>query len=140
MTEDPLYVAKRLGVALEQAGARWAVGGSVASSVHGIPRSTLDLDVIVALSPARVGDLAAASVGEFEIDEEVLREQLRHGRSYNIFHTRTMTKVDLFPAVGPFERNQLDRSADIGGVRVIAAEDSLLAKLDRALAETSGGF
>jgi hypothetical protein len=129
MNDDPLHVAERLGVALDRVGARWAVGGSVASSVHGIPRSTVDLDVIVALSPARVGDLAAASVGEFELDEEALRDQPRRGRPCNVFHTPTMTKVDLFPAVGPFERNQLDRSVDIGGVRVITAEDSLLAKL-----------
>lgn len=39
---------------------------------HGIPRSTVDLDVIVPLQPARVRDLAAASLGEFEFDEEVL--------------------------------------------------------------------
>ena len=105
MNEEPLAIARRLGQSLDQVGARWAVGGSVASSVHGIPRSTVDLDIIVSLTVTKVADFAAISASEFDMDPDSLRRQLRLGKSYNIFHTDTVTKIDLFPAVGAFERN-----------------------------------
>jgi hypothetical protein len=128
VNEEPLAIARLLGQALEAAGAGWAVGGSVASSVHGVPRATADVDFIVAIAPARVDELATAAK-DFLMDAETLRDQLRQGRAYNVFHAATMTKVDLFPAAGAFERNQLARASLVVGVRVISAEDALLAKL-----------
>jgi len=40
-----------------------------------------------------------------------------------------MTKLDLFPAVGAFERSQIARAILVRGARVMSAEDVLLAKL-----------
>jgi hypothetical protein len=126
--EEPLAIARALGAALDAVGARWAVGGSVASSVHGVPRSTADLDVVVAMSPRDAARFAQAAP-EFLVDEETLRDQLRAGRSYNVFHAASMTKIDLFPATSAFERNQLARAARFDGVPVTSAEDTLVAKL-----------
>lgn len=39
MSDDPLGVIRSFGVHLDALGARWAAGGSVASSVHGLPES-----------------------------------------------------------------------------------------------------
>lgn len=128
MTDDPLAIARAIGLALERAGASWAIGGSVASSVHGIPRTTHDLDVVVAMAPSAAAVLEREAE-DFVVDAVALRSQLLQGRAYNVFHARTMTKIDLFPAVGPFERNQLDRASLVAGVRVVSAEDALLAKL-----------
>ena len=128
MNDDPLAIATALGLAIEAVGGRWAVGGSVASSVHGVPRTTQDLDLVVALAPGRAADLARAAP-DFFIDEDTLAAQLRAGRSFNVFHAASMTKVDLFPARGAFEQNQLDRAVRISGARVMSAEDALLAKL-----------
>ena len=128
MTEDPLGIARSLGEALEQVGASWVVGGSVASSLHGVPRSTVDLDVIVAMAPGSVAAFVEAAAG-FLIDEDTLREQLQRGRAYNVFHATTVTKIDLFPASGAFERNQITRARVRRGVPISSAEDVLLAKL-----------
>jgi hypothetical protein len=128
VNDDPLAIARALGDALDVVGARWAVGGSVAASVHGVPRTTQDLDLVVGLRPTQAATFASAATGFF-VDDVALRERLRAGRAYNVFHAATMTKVDLFPAVGRFERNQLDRAAAIGGVVVVSAEDAILAKL-----------
>jgi len=126
--EEPLVIAAAFGAALERVGAGWAVGGSVASSLYGMPRSTVDIDLIVSLSPDRAPDLAREAPS-FVIDADTLRDKVRAGRTYNVFHGATMTKLDLFPAVGSFERNQIARAVVVGGVRAITAEDSLLAKL-----------
>lgn len=128
MTDDPLSIARSLGAVFDRIGISWAVGGSMASSVHGLPRTTQDLDLVAALTPNAGMTLATEAVG-FSVDGESLRDAIRAGRSYNVFHEATMTKVDLFPAVGRFERNQLTRARKFSGIPIVAAEDSILAKL-----------
>ncbi len=128
MSDEPLAIAMAFGMALERSGGSWVIGGSIASTVHGVPRSTLDVDLVVSIAPHRVPALVQAAEG-FAIDADVLRDQLAAGRSHNVFHAATMTKVDLFPAVGPFERNQIARAIVVRGARVMSAEDILLAKL-----------
>ena len=44
---NPLILAVALGGQLDELGIKYAVGGSVASSFYGEPRSTLDIDVAV---------------------------------------------------------------------------------------------
>jgi len=128
MRDDPFAIAADFGAALERVGASWVIGGSLASSVHGIPRSTVDVDIIVSLAPDRVAALAAEAK-EFIVDVNALREQLAAGRTHNVFHAATMTKIDVFPAVGPFERSQITRAILVRGMRVMSPEDVMLAKL-----------
>jgi hypothetical protein len=48
--DDPLAVAALVGRALEGVGVRYSIGGSIASSMGGEPRSTLDVDVVTELT------------------------------------------------------------------------------------------
>jgi hypothetical protein len=57
------------------------VGGSVASSIFGVPRATQDVDVVAALAPAQVELLEPA----FFVDSDSLRDAVR----------RRVFKVDL---------------------------------------------
>ena len=50
MPDDPLEIAAAFGASLDRVGAGWVVGGSLASSFHGVPRSTVDIDKITRLS------------------------------------------------------------------------------------------
>ncbi len=52
--DDVLEVALRIAQALESVGARYFVGGSLASSMHGEPRATNDTDFVIDI---RVGKL-----------------------------------------------------------------------------------
>ncbi len=54
MTPDPIEIALRVARVLEEQHVRYVVGGSLASSIAGEPRSTLDVDVIVELSQDKV--------------------------------------------------------------------------------------
>jgi hypothetical protein len=40
--------------ALEELGLRYHVGGSVASSLHGIPRSTVDVDLVAEIQLSQI--------------------------------------------------------------------------------------
>ena len=60
---DPLQVALQVAAALERCAVRYLVGGSLASSVNGEPRATMDVDLVVALTEADVEPFPA-SLGE----------------------------------------------------------------------------
>jgi hypothetical protein len=115
------------------------VGGSLASSVHGIFRSTNDIDIVAAVRDEHLAPLASALAGDFYIDADTMREALRQGRPFNVIHFASGYKFDIFPAAGDsyFEiqlaRSQMQEVAldegDTIACSVATAEDTILAKL-----------
>lgn len=125
--------------ALEELGVRYYVGGSLASSVYGVPRASIDADVIAELESRHVGPLLARLGSAYYFDEERAREAVRARRSFNLIHLGTMYKVDLFASPGrPFDREAIDRAqarpldARSTGrpYSVASPEDTILAKLE----------
>ena len=58
MTESDLVAALRpVAAAFDALGVRYFIGGSVASSAHGIARASLDADIVAALEPDHVDAL-----------------------------------------------------------------------------------
>ena len=117
----------------------YMVGGSLASSVHGIFRSTNDIDVVAALREEHIAPLASALAGEFYADTTTMREALQKGRPFNVIHSASAYKFDIFPAAGnPYFEMQLSRSqvqevalgeSETVRCSVVTAEDIILAKL-----------
>jgi hypothetical protein len=64
----------------------YEVGGSVASSAHGIPRTTLDVDLVVDLKPDDIESFAAALRQYFYADAQQIREAFSRGRAANVIH------------------------------------------------------
>jgi hypothetical protein len=133
---DAIAVAMRVGAAIEEAGGRYFVGGSLASSLQGEPRATNDIDVVVDLPVARVPNLVAALGGDFEVDEDSVREALAQTRSCNIFYLPVVMKVDLFcVGASPFDVSEFDRRRRLlvrppdGALVVKSPEDTVLRKL-----------
>jgi len=60
MAPDPIELALMLGRILRRLGIRYCIGGSVASSVYGEVRTTLDVDLVVELRQQHVDALLAA--------------------------------------------------------------------------------
>ena len=124
--------------ALEQMGVPYAVCGSLASSLHGVIRSTLDVDIVADMRQEHVQPLVAALSKEFYIDDEMMRDALRRRSSFNLIHYETAFKVDIFiRKMRPFDQMQLERrklSVIIAdpeqSVYVLSPEDTLLAKLE----------
>ncbi len=59
----------------------YVVGGSLASSLHGIPRSTNDADLPVELGQETVRPLVEALGGRYYVDEERARDAVRRRAS-----------------------------------------------------------
>jgi hypothetical protein len=132
---DPLAVAWTVSRALEDAGVVHTIGGSLAASFAGEPRSTIDIDVVAALEDFHVDRVVAALSDGFYIDETSLKRAIRERSSSNLIHHATQLKVDIFVAGGtPLDAQQLARrrSVDVGGGRMLPIhppEDILLQKL-----------
>jgi hypothetical protein len=126
---------KLITAALDQLHIRYFVGGSVASSVRGVWRATLDVDLVAAIRPDQTASLVDALGPEWYADPDMIQRSIQHGRPFNLIHTRTVMKVDIFPAIEDFHRSQLERATTLplglGQIpcSVATAEDSLLAKL-----------
>ena len=91
---DPITVALIVAEVLEACGLRYLVGGSLASSISGEPRSTVDVDVVVAMTASDVDPLVDGLRGAFEVDEHAVARAVRERSCVNVFHVAT---PDLSP-------------------------------------------
>ena len=132
---DPLAVAWLVSQILDRIGAVHTIGGSLAASFAGEPRSTIDIDVVAALEDFHAGPLVAALADGFDLDETSLRRAIRERSCTNLIHEATQLKVDLFVAGGTsLDVQQLARRqpVDVGDGRTLHVhppEDILLQKL-----------
>jgi hypothetical protein len=107
---DPIHVALRVAEALESCDIRYVLGGSLASSISGEPRSTLDVDLVVEMAENHVGPFIAELGEDFYADADALRRAIETRSSANVVHYSSSTKVDLFVAGGsPIDERQLAR-------------------------------
>ena len=81
---------------LNSQGIGFHVGGSVASSAHGLPRATIDVDIVADIRLNQVEPLVAALENAYYIDGDMLRDAIRRRASCNLIHLGTMLKVDVF--------------------------------------------
>ena len=134
-TVDPIAVAADVSATFERLGIPHTIGGSIAASFAGEPRSTLDIDIVAAMDEAQVPALLSALSNDFYIDEQAVRRAVRSRGSTNLIHQASQLKVDLFIAGGtPLDQQQLHRRlrVDLGEGRVLyihTPEDILLQKL-----------
>ena len=132
---DPIAIALSVVSVLDSLGIANTVGGSIASSFAGEPRSTIDIDIVVALEPAHVPALVTALTPAFYVDGDALERAVRTRSAANLIHQASMLKVDLFIAGGtPLDVQQLARRqiVDLGEGRTLKVhppEDILLQKL-----------
>jgi hypothetical protein len=133
---DAIAVALHVAAAIEAAGGAYFVGGSLASSLQGEPRATNDIDIVLELPIGRISALARALGPSFEVDQDMVRDALLHGRSCNVFYLPSVMKVDLF-AVGstPYDETEFARRRSVpvrssGETLVLKSpEDTVLRKL-----------
>ena len=126
-----------LRAALEQAGIRYAVGGSWASTAFGEPRFTNDIDILANFTPANLAPFLAALPPTYLADPDEAAVAVRQGRPFNVIYMPAAFKFDLFPAHAfPLGRTELDRAVSLPNsglsespIPFVTPEDILLAKL-----------
>ena len=143
----PLSVLSQVTATLNQQNISYVLVGSFASSIHGMYRSTADIDILADIHIEQVRPLFEALQKSFYVDEHTMRDAVAQGRSFNAIHFDSVFKVDIFIAKDDeFALTQLNRRQlrkilfdKDEALSVATAEDTVLAKLRwyRAGHETS---
>lgn len=136
---EALVVTRQVTAALDALGIPYVIGGSLASTVHGVVRATMDADIIADLQPSHAAALIDALGDAFYTPgEAAVGQAIERRGSFNLIHLGTMFKIDIFPAgPRPFDRQQLARrvgqmidTQSDEKLWILSAEDVILAKLD----------
>ena len=128
-------VFEKLRAALEATRVPYFVTGSFASSAHGLPRSTNDIDIVIAPSRVQLEELMKQfPKSEFAAEVEDALDALVHKSLFNIVEYSTMWKIDfIIKQPTPFDASRFSRCGvvEIAGVPLYTAspEDMLITKL-----------
>lgn len=135
ITED---IFRRIIQALGRAGIPYMLTGSFASSYHGVPRATQDIDLVIAPSAAQLRNLVhLLPATEYYVNEETALDALARESQFNVIDFSTGWKIDfIIRKSRAFSRAEFDRrsAVDLFGLElfIVSAEDVLLAKLEWA--------
>lgn len=142
MTADALPDAIAIAVSftklLDGLDILYLVGGSMASSVHGEPRSTNDIDIVADIRLENLDDFVDAVAADYYVSPTAARQAVRSEASFNVIHVGAAIKVDVFVAGSdPFNEERLRRRQLIevsddppASIYVDTAEHSVLRKLE----------
>ena len=123
---------------LDAIGIAYMVVGSFASTAHGEPRSTHDLDLVIDPSVEQLEQLLGMlDPDHFYVDADVARDAFRRRSMFNVIEIQTAWKLDLIiRKTRTFSIEELRRrqQIEILGVAVstATAEDTIIAKLEWA--------
>ena len=134
---------KKVIEAIEGAGIEYMVSGSLVSSLQGEPRSTHDIDVVVAVQRSMANALVRAfPPPDYYLTEESILEAIQDQGMFNLIDVNSGDKVDFWVLTDdPFDRSRFKRKYAEGamGIRMMVSspEDTILMKLKWA--KLSGG-
>ena len=122
---------------LDASGVPFMIAGSFASSAHGLPRTTQDLDVVIdPPSPGALEALVASMTPDiYYVDADAARDALRRRSMFNVVDHASGWKVDFIVRKNrPFSLNEFARRVRITlldvPVFVASPEDTIVAKVE----------
>jgi len=135
---EPVAVAIAFAETLERLGIRYLIGGSLASSVHGEPRSTNDVDILADFAQEHVGPFVTAVQPDCYVNPPAVRAAVRSSLHFNVIHMGAAMKVDVFVAGrDPFNQERLRLREELQvtaepatRLYIDTAEHSVLRKLE----------
>lgn len=138
MENEPIEVTLIVTGIFERLGVPYLIGGSLASTLYGMVRTTQDSDIIAEMHLEHIEPFVSALEAEFYVDQEMIAESIQHNSSFNIIHRDTMFKVDVFiPRPSPFLKSQLARARrqtfTLGkevSAKFASPEDTILSKME----------
>jgi hypothetical protein len=144
MTTELQGLLDRLVRLLDAAGVPFMIAGSFASSAHGLPRTTQDLDVVVDPPGPHALDALVRSMSpdEYYVDADAARDALRHRSMFNAVDHASGWKIDFIIRKNrAFSREEFERRMKLSlldvPVYVASPEDTIVAKLEWS--KQSGG-
>lgn len=138
MQNEPVEVTLKVTSVFEKLSVPYLIGGSLASTLYGMVRTTQDSDIVAEMQIEHLQQFVSALQDEFYLDDEMIAESIQRNSSFNIIHRETMFKVDVFiPRPRPFLQSQLARAQVQTfnfetkiSAKFASPEDTILSKLE----------
>ncbi|MCX6165740.1 MAG: hypothetical protein NTU73_12920 [Ignavibacteriae bacterium] len=120
-------------------GIQYLIGGSVASSMLGLSRTTLDVDIISTITANKVTVLYEGLKDKYYIDKVTIVDAIKNHSSFNIIHVESMFKIDIFILKDreydkeSFSRKRIDNFSEGDNyieIYIYSPEDIILNKLE----------
>jgi hypothetical protein len=111
----------------------------VASSFHGIARSTIDADLVASIPASKVTALVELLSPDYYVDADMILDAIRRQASFNVIHNDTAIKIDVYVLkrrpfdLESFARRKTGTLDDRPGAREFSfemPEDVILHKLE----------
>lgn len=131
-------VLRYAAAALDAAGVPYMLTGSLASSLHGVPRTTQDLDFVIAPDERTLEALLLHFPADrFYVSRHTAFEALRKSSLFNVVDTESGWKLDfIIRKSREFSRVEFDRRVRVelfgATIAVATPEDVLISKLEWA--------
>jgi len=129
-------VVPRITAALDQSGIAYMLSGSFASAYYGAPRSTQDIDLVIAATPSQLrAFVQGLPSDQYYVDLDAALEARERQSLFNVVDHDTGWKIDFIIrksrafSLEEFSRRRL---VDVEGMPlfVATAEDVIIAKLE----------
>lgn len=138
MLTEPISVTLLVTEALDKLKIPYFIGGSLASSVYGLTRTTIDADIIADIKLEKINPLEQILKDNFYVSINAIQDAVIRQSGFNIIHLRTMFKVDIFVMKSrSFDKMQFQRRVKeiittnpVHAAYFASAEDTILAKLE----------
>ncbi|MDZ4833447.1 MAG: hypothetical protein SGJ27_06675 [Candidatus Melainabacteria bacterium] len=133
---DDISITLKVVQILDRLEIPYLIGGSLASSTHGLARATADADLLVDLKVEQINDFVDALETDFYVSKESAFDAVECRSSFNLIDYSFGFKVDIFiPKNRNFDRLQLSNRVQVAvspddKAFFACAEDTVIAKLE----------
>jgi len=93
---DILMALQPVIEAFEKLSIPYYIGGSIASSIYGMARATMDVDIVADINSNHISLLRQKLEKDYYIDEETIADAIGKRSSFNLIHLKSMIKIDVF--------------------------------------------
>ena len=129
-------VLQRITGAFDRAGVAYMLTGSFASVYYGSPRSTQDIDFVIAATPAQLqAFIQGLPPTEYYVDADAALDAQKRQSMFNVIDMKTGWKIDLIILKArAFSQEEFSRrrrlSLEGTSLFIASVEDVILAKLE----------
>lgn len=120
MTDEIVAVTLRVVEVLESLNVAYEIGGSLATSMHGTPRSTVSVEFAVDFRPGQAAVFVNMLENEFFTNERDIEEAIQKRMCCSIIHAATLRKINL----ATVDNSEFEKISFSRRVRVQLADDS----------------
>ncbi|MEE8589774.1 MAG: hypothetical protein V3T35_00490 [Spirochaetia bacterium] len=107
---DLLRAVKPIVQGFDELAIPYYIGGSIASSVYGMARSTIDVDLVADIESRHIMALMDRLEKNYYMDDTAIADAIKPGSSFNLIHLETSIKIDVFiPRDEIYHHTAMDR-------------------------------